>query len=381
MTVSASPAASSRSGKHWGALAARPGKTLVFCPIGLGNFIMLTPALRALSDGLGRDNLHLVALKPGIRQMAEASGYFGAVHAWNPDTESKGAGLALMNKLRGEHYAASVSLFPTGNWRFSLFDVLAGAREKYGFAYPNSRISTRVQTVSVPLNRKAHDTDQNADFVDALLGRAGGSGPRTLTFPFAAEHPHADKLAGENYYVCHPGSSAERGMKDKRLPPAQFAVLAQRMFAEFGLKCQMIGGPEEQGLRDEIAALAPDAMLGETSRSLKELAGLIAPAKFYAGNDSGLMHISVALGKRALAFFGPTDDRRNGPYSEALRVNGKSEHLIVRRDDLTCSPCWTIQTVGANPPCIYGDTRCLQQFEMARAWPKIASFVADVLSA
>ena len=33
--------------------APNPGKTLVFCPIGLGNFIMATPALAFLSQGTG----------------------------------------------------------------------------------------------------------------------------------------------------------------------------------------------------------------------------------------------------------------------------------------------------------------------------------------
>ena len=88
------------------------------------------------------------------------------------------------------------------------------------------------------------------------------------------------------------------------------------------------------------------------------------------------MHISVALGKQCVAFFGPTDHKRNGPYSGP--INSPMNHLVVR-SGLQCSPCWTLKTVGANPACIYGDTRCLTQFDLDAAWPNIHEFIGTVV--
>ena len=61
------------------------GGILVLCPIGLGNFLMATPALRALSRGVGRERLSFLALKPSIAEMAGGSDLFNEVVCWDPD--------------------------------------------------------------------------------------------------------------------------------------------------------------------------------------------------------------------------------------------------------------------------------------------------------
>jgi ADP-heptose:LPS heptosyltransferase len=269
----------------------------------------------------------------------------------------------------------SLSLFPTGHWKFALFARLTGARTRIGFAYPHSRLPARVQQFSAPLNPQAHDTDQNCDLVEALVGGSvasrGASTPRLLRFPFAPCHPQQQALRRERYFICHPGSSAERGMKEKRLSPETFAFVARKIHHEFGLKCILAGGLEEESLRRQIASAAPEAMLPYTSGNFPELAALIHHARFYLGNDSGLMHIAAALGKRCIAFFGPSNEKRTGPYSDGLRHGRRGPHFVIRRDGMTCSPCWTLHTIGTDPPCIYGDTRCLKDFQAEPAWSKV----------
>ena len=53
------------------------------------------------------------------------------------------------------------------------------------------------------------------------------------------------------------------------------------------------------------------------------LAGLIYAtrrATAVVGVDSGPLHLAAALGKPAVAIFGPTDPARNGPYGQSLHV-------------------------------------------------------------
>src|SRR3569833_571568 len=237
-----------------------PRKTLIVCPIGLGNFIMATPAIELLSRQIGRENLHLLALKPGIAGMAEATGYFAQVHSWDPDKEGMARGIGILAGLRTLRFDYSISLFPTGDWKFCLFAFLAGARKRIGFAYPNSGLPAKLQSTSLPLDTRVHDTDQNFGLVESIL-RIKEEGPRRPVFAFAPEHPEIDQLRRERYFVCNPGSRAERGMKEKRLPASVFADVIRRIHQEFGLKCLLIGGPEEADLRSEITALAPDAFL------------------------------------------------------------------------------------------------------------------------
>lgn len=350
-------------------------KTLVFCPIGLGNFIMAIPALAFLSRELGSGNLALLALKGSIREMAEASGFFGAVFHWDPDRQGKLEGLKILRRIRRQGFARSLSLFPTSHWKFGAFAALTGVGEQVGFRYPNQKWPERRQILSVPLDAAAHDTDQNVRLAEAFLGKPF-DGPRRPTFPiaplpFAAEGP---------YYVCHPGSSAERGMDEKRLPPEAYAELLRRIRAEFGLSALLIGGPEESALRARILALAPEAAREARAGSLAALAGQIAGGRFFLGNDSGLMHIAAALGRRCACFFGPTDERRTGPYGWWESEGGAPRHLILRREGLACAPCWTLGTIGRNPPCVHGDTRCLRALAPDEAWPRLRAFLASVLA-
>ena len=345
------------------------GKTLVFCPIGLGNFLMATPSLEFFSRTLGRDNLAILALKPGIRDLAQASGFFGEIFHWDPDKQGWATGLRVLGRIRRAGFRRSLALFPTSHWKFGIFALLSGIRFRAGFRYPHQRWPERLQRLSVPLEPGAHDVDQNIRLAEAFVGKPFPSPARPL-FPLSPAPP--PDFGGRPYFVCHPGSSAERGMREKRLPAKAFADLIRRIHGEFGWQGLLIGGPEEQALRAEIAALAPEAALLHPSRSLEEVAGQIQGAKFFLGNDSGLMHVAAALGKSCLAFFGPTDASRTGPYGPG--------HLVLRRRDLACSPCWRLDTVGRNPPCIYGDIRCLRDYPVDEAWKEIRGFCESMVN-
>ena len=353
-----------------------PRKTLVICPIGLGNFIMATPSLALLSQEIGAENLHLLALRDGIQQMADLSGYVSRVHKWDPDQETKRQGLKTLLALRRERYDYCISLFPSNNWRYCLYTRFAGARIRIGLDYPNTPLPARLQHFSWPFNPDAHDTDQNCDLVEALLGEASMA-QRVQLFPYAPIHPQTEALERENYYVVQPGSSVERGMVEKRLPAGAYSYLAHEIYQEFGLKCLVLGGPEQEGLRQEITSQAPSAIINYPSKDFHQLAALITHARFYLGNDSGLMHIAASLNKRCIIFYGPTDDKRCGPYSSNRRFGEKGDHLILRRSDLACSPCWTAKTVGGNPLCIHGDYRCVTQFPIEKFWPKIRQYIQE----
>jgi ADP-heptose:LPS heptosyltransferase len=352
-------------------------KTLVFCPIGLGNFLMAMPALAFLSRELGPQNLGILALKGGIRDLARGSGLFGEIFSWDPDKEGRMAGLRILGRIRGSGYRHSLSLFPTSHWKFGAFALLSGIRERAGFGYPHQGWPERLQSLSLSLDKDAHDVDQNLRLVEAFLGKPRTEPPR-LAFPLPTTYYVAPE--GRSYYVCHPGSSAERGMEEKRLPPEVFADLIVRIRREFGLMALLIGGPEESALRRKIISRAPVAAFEAPAGSLEIVAGQIQGARFFLGNDSGLMHIAAALGRRCAAFFGPTDERRTGPYGWSDPHGASTRHLVLRKEGLECAPCWTVETIGKNPPCIHRDTRCLRSFSADDAWPRLRPFLADILS-
>ncbi|MDP6776745.1 MAG: glycosyltransferase family 9 protein [Candidatus Latescibacteria bacterium] len=353
-------------------------KTLVVCPIGLGNFIMMTPAMEHLNRHLGRENLHLLSLKPSIRQMGEETGYFSRIHHWDPDSESIARGLVALRALRRERYRRLVSLFPSPNRMGNVYAWLTGAEERIGFQYPHSRLPARLHTTAIPLDLAAHDVDQNLGLAAEVTGRPAHP-PGQPIYPIPITHPQQDALQEADYFICHPGSSPDRGMDLKRLPTQSYALLIERIHAEFGYRCLLAGGPEEEELRQAVrGSVQPECLLQISSASLSELGCLILNARFFLGNDAGLMHIAAAQDRPCIAFFGPTDDLRSGPYDHRESADGPPLHLVLRDPGLSCTPCWTLRNVGTRPPCQYGDVRCLTQMDMEWAWTRIREFIANL---
>jgi ADP-heptose:LPS heptosyltransferase len=77
--------------------------------------------------------------------------------------------------------------------------------------------------------------------------------------------------------------------------------------------------------------LAPGARDVSGRTTLSELAALIRRAELCVTNDSGSMHLTVALGRPVVSVFGPTDPVWIGPYRrpEAVVSAGRA-----------CAPCY-----------------------------------------
>ncbi len=156
---------------------------------------------------------------------------------------------------------------------------------------------------SFPIPREA------ADRIDALLHHYG--------------------IANAKLVALAPGTVWET----KQWRREGFAAVA-RHFLQEGLAVTLIGSARERALCDEVAALAPGAinLAGETT--LPELAALIRRSAIAVTNDSGPMHLAVALGRPVVSVFGPTYPVWAGPYRRAD---------VALRADIPCSPCYLRQ--------------------------------------
>jgi heptosyltransferase-2/heptosyltransferase-3 len=63
---------------------------------------------------------------------------------------------------------------------------------------------------------------------------------------------------------------------------------------------------------------------------LRQTMALIARTDVFISNDTGPMHVAVALGRPTIALFGPSDVTKYGPWGPS--------GVVVRRP-LPCSPC------------------------------------------
>ena len=91
----------------------------------------------------------------------------------------------------------------------------------------------------------------------------------------------------------------------KAWPPEHYAALAKALAAE-GVSIWVLGGPGETAIARAIVAEAGPRVRDLTGNDLRNAVIALAAADLAVTNDSGLMHVSAALGTRTVAIFGPT---------------------------------------------------------------------------
>jgi lipopolysaccharide heptosyltransferase II len=186
-------------------------------------------------------------------------------------------------------------------------------------------------------------------------------GPADFSFPIPAEataragalldRHHA---ANKKIAVLAPGTIWET----KTWRGEGFAEVA-RHFLQSGFAVTLIGAARERAACDKVESLAPGVinLAGETT--LTELAALIRRSSISVTNDSGPMHMAVALGRPVVSIFGPTEPVWIGPY-------GRSDAVLQAK--LACSPCYLRQLSR----CDFSH-RCMREISAAAVIERVES--------
>ncbi|WP_417477490.1 glycosyltransferase family 9 protein [Maricaulis sp.] len=109
-------------------------------------------------------------------------------------------------------------------------------------------------------------------------------------------------------------------MPYKVWPGERFGELVKHLTASggamAGARVAIFGGPGDQAAAAPVHAALPDAgLLDFTGQlGLMDVAACLQRARLFIGNDSGLMHMAAAMQTPTLGLFGPSDERRYGPY-------------------------------------------------------------------
>jgi lipopolysaccharide heptosyltransferase I len=109
-----------------------------------------------------------------------------------------------------------------------------------------------------------------------------------------------------------------------------FAEVA-RHFMRKGFAVALTGSKRERAVCDEVANAVPGILNVAGETTLSEHAALIDRSTLCITNDSGPMHLAVALRRPVVSIFGPTDEIWIGPYRRA--------NAVVRAS-LPCAPCY-----------------------------------------
>ena len=91
----------------------------------------------------------------------------------------------------------------------------------------------------------------------------------------------------------------------KAWPARRYAELARALAAD-GVSVWVLGGPSETPIAKDIVAACGNRVRDLTGTNLRNAILALAAADAAVTNDSGLMHVSAAIGTPTIAIFGPT---------------------------------------------------------------------------
>jgi heptosyltransferase II len=134
----------------------------------------------------------------------------------------------------------------------------------------------------------------------------------------------------------------------KAWPARHYSELA-RFLVKDGTSIWVLGGPNETPLASQIAAAGGGRVLDLTGSDLRNAILALAASDVSVTNDSGLMHVSAAIGTPTVSIFGPTspwhwkplnpiaailEPQDEARLSERARVEGNAAVRHRRTDDI-----------------------------------------------
>ena len=307
-----------------------PAKSiLVIRMSGIGDVLWTTPLL---------SNLRLAYPDAHIAYVVRSASAF--VLENNPDIdeiirfedESIRYQLGFLRRLRKKRFDLSIDLICSP--ATAIQSVASGARVRIGFDF---RVRERLYTerLSAREANHGHEVEFNL-FVLRAMGIPERS--RALVWSVseqervrAAEQWPALGLSDEISVVALIPTG---GYPSKKWPLAYWRELvADPRLA--GLRFLVFWGNEsERRDAEQIAAACPRVAVAPAG-TLREAAALMDRCAVAVGNDSGPSHIATALGKPVVIFYGPSDPKSQGPWSERaeiLRIDDVEQRCCRRLD-------------------------------------------------
>jgi heptosyltransferase I len=226
--------------------------------------------------------------------------------------------LRLREVLRGRRFDLVLGLHTS--LKAGLATVLLRAERKVGFDRARApELNWLFTTERIPAAPRGHVQDEALEFLDHL------GVPRRLEWGLEPTPEEEGRFGGLLPPTDAPTVAlvVASSMARKDWPAERFAALADRLDADLGARCVIVGGrsPAELEAIATIRRLARRPPLDLGAWDLRRLAYLLHRADAVVSPDSGPMHVAVALGTPTVALMGHTNPGRVGPY--------RFRHLMV----------------------------------------------------
>lgn len=230
---------------------------------------------------------------------------------------------ALAERLRRENYGSTLVMPRT--WKSALAPFLAGIPERIGFVGEG-----RLLLIN-DLRFGERKLPRMIDRCGALALPKEAALPPEWPLPEIVV-PDAELMEWQRRWrlmsgvgpivMLAPGAVGP----GKRWPIQYYAELARELVQDGATVC-VLGGRLEKPLAADIIRHGGERIRDLTGTDLRDAVLALKAANLTVANDSGLMHVSAAIGTPTIGIFGPTDPRLWGPLNP-LAAAVEPEHNV-----------------------------------------------------
>lgn len=299
----------------------------------IGDTVLATPSLFALKRFLPHATVDIL-LEDWVAPVLE-----GHPHVDRVITVEKGSTASrarVARQLRSNRYDVVYNLH--GGTTATLLTRATGAKYRVGLeTYQYARLHNLLSPspASVWAREKTHSVEQQL----ALLGWTGipvSDLPKThlaVTARAAATISGRIQMAGllnRPFVVLHPAAA----FATKQWSAENFARVAHELAAQ-DLSVVVITTPAQTDTVEKIQHRSSVPVASMSDLSLPEVTALLARARLFVGNDSGIAHMAAAVETPVVVIFGSSNTTHWRPWASG--APGSPAEIVL--EEMDCQPC------------------------------------------
>lgn len=308
----------------------------------IGDIVLSSPLISDLA-AKGYDVHYLV--KSGFSELLKNNPKVTKV--WEYDSNY----WSLLKQLRKEKYDYVLDLH--SNLRSFLFRSLLNSQV---FRLKKERIADFLMTrFGILKTQKSHIVNRFMD-VSPMIAESENL---NTEFYFEKDKDYRwIKLPAEKFYCI----SVSTAFETKNIPTG----LLKEFIESYNMSCVLLGAKKDRDKANAIMSASTRFTIYDQvgKLGLDESAYFISQSQFVISGDSGLMHISAALGIPVVAVFGSTHPVLGyTPYYGDKKI----KFSIVQNENLSCRPC----TRQGRNSCPRGHFRCMNDISVDEILTKV----------
>lgn len=335
----------------------------VIMPSWVGDAVMATPTLKALSRSLPNGSRMIGVMQPGISEVLRGNGYFNDEIIFHKRQLRERLKLAF--RLRAARPTTVVLL--TNSWWTAVVARLSGARRTVGYARDGRGW---LLTDSVPALKREDGRFAPVPAIDYYLQLAGLLGCQTSDRRMELSVERQDRLLADALYERIQFDTARTTIvinssgvwgSAKVWPADHVEQLARRLVENHPWQVLLHCGPGEREMANAVATRIDHprvkSMGQATALPLGLTKAVMERASVVVSTDSGPRHIAIALDRPVVGLFGPTDPAWTRTYNLPETEIGLN---------LPCRGCW-------KKTCPLVHNRCMQDLGVETVYGSVLS--------